>query len=292
MSSVYEIVTAKIIDKLESGVVPWRKPWQHGEPANLVSQSQYSGINKFLLGCNEYSSRFWLTFNQANQLGGKIRKGEKSSLVTFWKRNTYSKRNEETNEDEKRNGFLLRYFHVFNLDQTEGIAEKLGLTEPSKVVPNIDVCDRIVNNMPTRPEIVGSLNAWYSPLADKVGIPSISSFNGSEEYYSTLFHELVHSTGHKSRLHREQFDNPVRFGSESYSKEELVAELGASMLCGVSGISPCVLDNSASYLQSWISRLRGDSRLIVSAASQAQKAADYILAKSSSVAQSEANDAL
>jgi antirestriction protein ArdC len=290
-ASVYEIVTAKIIEKLESGVVPWRKPWQHGEPANLVSQRQYSGINKFLLGCNEYSSRFWLTFNQASKLGGKIRKGEKSSLVTFWKRNTYSKRNEETNEDEKRNGFLLRYFHVFNLDQTEGIAEKLGLTEPSKVVPNIGVCDAIVKEMPTRPEIVGSLNAWYSPIADKVGIPAISSFNGSEEYYSTLFHELVHSTGHKSRLHREQFDNPVRFGSESYSKEELVAELGASMLCGVAGIAPTTLDNSAAYLSNWIARLKGDSRLIISAASAAQKASDYILGKSQNVAETESEGA-
>jgi antirestriction protein ArdC len=290
-ASVYEIVTAKIIEKLESGVVPWRKPWQHGEPANLISQRQYSGINKFLLSCNEYSSRFWLTFNQANRLGGRIKPGAKSSLVTFWKRNTYTKHNEQTNEDEKRNGFLLRYFHVFNLDQTTGIAEKLGLTEPSQVVPNIHVCDAIVKDMPTRPEIVGALNAWYSPIADRVGIPAINSFTGSEEYYSTLFHELVHSTGHKSRLHREQFDNPVRFGSESYSKEELVAELGASMLCGVSGISPRVLDNSASYLQSWISRLRGDSRLIVSAASQAQKASDFILGKSQNVAETESESA-
>jgi antirestriction protein ArdC len=290
-ASVYEIVTAKIIEKLESGVVPWRKPWQHGEPANLISQRQYSGINKFLLGCNEYSSRFWLTFNQANRLGGRIKPGAKSSLVTFWKRNTYTKHNEDTNEDEKRNGFLLRYFNVFNLDQTEGIAEKLGLTEPSQVVPNIGVCDAIVKDMPTRPEIVSALNAWYSPIADKVGIPAINSFNGSEEYYSTLFHELVHSTGHKSRLHREQFDNPVRFGSESYSKEELIAELGASMLCGVSGISPRVLDNSASYLQSWISRLRGDSRLIVYAASQAQKASDYILGKSQNAVETESEGA-
>jgi antirestriction protein ArdC len=283
-TSVYQVITDKIIEKLESGVVPWRKPWISGEPANLLSQREYSGINKFLLGCNQYSSRFWLTFNQASKLGGKIRKGEKSSLVTFWKRNTYSKHNDETNEDEKRQGFLLRYFHVFNLNQTEGIADKLGLTEPSEIVPNIGVCDGIVKEMPNRPQIVGSLNAWYSPTADNVGMPAINSFNGSEEYYSTLFHELVHSTGHKSRLHREQFDNPVRFGSESYSKEELVAELGASMLCGVSGISPRTLDNSAAYLKNWISRLRGDSRLIISAASQAQKASDYILGKSAHVA--------
>ena len=249
--SVYQIVCEKIIEKLESGVVPWRKPWLSGEPANLVSQREYSGINKFLLGCYQYSSRFWLTFNQANKLGGTIRKGEKSSMVTFWKRNLCTKTNVETNEAETRQGFLLRYFNVFNLDQTQGIAEKLGLTGESKVVPNLGVCDAIVRGMPNRPAIVGSLNAWYSPIADQVGMPSINSFNGSEEYYSTLFHELIHSTGHRSRLHREQFDNPVRFGSESYSKEELIAELGASMLCGVSGIAPRTLDNSASYLKSW-----------------------------------------
>ena len=285
--SVYQIVTAKIIEKLESGVVPWRKPWISGEPANLVSQREYSGINKFLLCCNQYSSRFWLTFNQANKLGGTIRKGEKSSMVTFWKRNLYTKTNLETNEAETRQGFLLRYFNVFNLDQTEGIAEKLGLTGESKVVPNLGVCDAIVKGMPNRPAIVGSLNAWYSPIADQVGMPSINSFNGSEEYYSTLFHELVHSAGHKSRLHREQFDNPVRFGSESYSKEELIAELGASMLCGVSGIAPRTLDNSASYLKSWIDKLRGDSRLIVTAASAAQKASDFILGKAQNIAESE-----
>jgi antirestriction protein ArdC len=290
-ANVYQIITDKIIEKLESGVVPWRKPWQHGEPANLVSQRQYSGINKFLLGCNEYSSRFWLTFNQANQLGGRVKPGAKSSLVTFWKKNSYTRRNEQTNEDEKRQGFLLRYFHVFNLYQTEGIADKLGLTEPSKVVPNIGVCDAIVKDMPNRPEIVVSLNAWYSPVADKVGIPAINSFTGSEEYYSTLFHELVHSTGHNKRLHREQFDNPVRFGSESYSKEELVVELGASMLCGVAGIAPATLDNSAAYLSNWIARLKGDSRLIISAASAAQKASDYILGKSQNVVETESEGA-
>ncbi len=179
---------------------------------------------------------------------------------------------------------MLRYYRVFNLSQTEGIADKLGLGESAQPVPNIGVCDAIVREMPNRPPIVGSDHAWYSPIADQVGIPARGTFTSSEEYYSTLFHELVHSTGHKSRLRREQFDNPIHFGSESYSKEELVAELGASMLCGVSGISPRTLDNSASYLKSWINRLRGDSRLIVSAASHAQKASDFILGKSANVA--------
>jgi antirestriction protein ArdC len=284
MQSVYEVITHRIIEKMESGCVPWRKPWRTEAPCNLISQREYSGLNKILLASDGFSSRFWLTLNQANKLGGKIKPGSKSSIVTFWKRNPYKKHNAETGEDELRQGFLLRYFRVFNLDQTEGIKEALGLTESPERVPNIGVCDAIVRDMPARPPIVGSDHAWYSPIADQVGIPAREKFNSSEEYYSTLFHELVHSTGHKSRLHREQFDNPVRFGSESYSKEELIAELGASMLCGVSGISPRVLDNSASYLHSWIARLRGDSRLIISAASAAQKASDFILGKAAHVA--------
>ncbi len=288
MQSVYQIVTEKIIEKLESAVVPWRKPWRTECPANLISQREYNGLNRILLASDGFSSRFWLTFNQCQKLGGSVKHGEKSSIVTFWKRNTYTKKNQETGDDETRQGFLLRYFRVFNLDQTEGIKEALGLTESPERVPNIGVCDAIVRDMPSRPPIVASDHAWYSPIADQVGIPAREKFTSSEEYYSTLFHELVHSTGHKSRLHREQFDNPVRFGSESYSKEELVAELGASMLCGVSGISPRVLDNSASYLHSWIARLRGDSRLIVSAASHAQKAADFILRKAAKTETEEA----
>jgi antirestriction protein ArdC len=290
-SSVYQIVTDKIIKQLESGVAPWRKPWRTESPANLVSQREYSGLNRILLASDGFSSRFWLTFNQCQKLGGRIKQGEHSSIVTFWKRNPYRKHNEETGEDELRQGLLLRYYRVFNLTQTEGIADKLGLGESAQPVPNIGVCDAIVREMPNRPPFIGSDHAWYSPVSDQVGIPARAKFTSSEEFYSTLFHELVHSTGHKSRLHREQFDNPVHFGSESYSKEELVAELGASMLCGVSGIAPRTLDNSASYLNSWIIRLRGDSRLIVSAASHAQKASDFILGKSGSVAKTESEAA-
>ena len=289
--SVYQIVTEKIIEKLESGVVPWHKPWRTESPCNLISQREYSGLNRILLASDGYSSKFWLTLNQANKLGGRIKKGEHSSIVAFWKRNTYTKKNQETGDDETRQGFLLRYFRVFNLTQTEGIAENLGLGESAQPLPNIGVCDAIVKGMPNRPAIIGSDHAWYSPIGDQVGMPARENFLGSESYYSTLFHELIHSTGHRSRLHREQFDNPVRFGSESYSKEELIAELGASMLCGVAGISPAVLDNSASYLKSWITRLRGDSRLIISAASAAQKASDFILDKSKNVAKTESESA-
>ena len=152
--------------------------------------------------------------------------------------------------------------------------------ESGQPVPDIERCERIVRDMPNRPKMETSNAASYRPLTDTVGMPDKSLFAGSEEYYSTLFHELGHSTGHPSRVGREGIENVNAFASTSYSKEELVAEMTSAFLCAVSGISPATLSNSVAYLQGWIRKLRGDSRLLVSAASHAQKASDYILGKS------------
>jgi antirestriction protein ArdC len=270
--SVYEIVTQQIISQLERGVVPWRKPWRTELPCNLVSGKEYRGINTFLLGMQGRGSRYWLTFKQAAQLGCHVRAGEKASTVTYW--NVGEERlNEKTGKVSKR--FLLRFYLVFNATQIDGL-DSLKLGNASNPVPNIAACESIIANMPNRPRLETSNAAWYRPVSDTVGMPAQSLFNNSEEYYSTFFHELVHATGHKTRVGRDGIENINAFGSESYSREELVAELGASLLAGVTGISPCTLPNSAAYLQSWISRLRGDSKLVLSAASAAQKAADYI----------------
>jgi antirestriction protein ArdC len=274
--SVYQIVTEQIIKQLESGVAPWHRPWRTEPPCNLISGKEYRGINPFLLAPQGYGSRYWLTFNQANKLGGHIRKGEKSSIVTFWKIGEERVVKSTDGTERKTRPFLLRFYHVFNIEQTEGIAEKLGLGKASPRIPSLDKCQAIVSGMPNRPAITQDGRAWYRPSTDTVGIPSRSAFNSAEEYYSTLFHELTHSTGHASRIGREGIEQLNTFGSESYSKEELVAEMGAAMLCGVTGIVPATLSNSAAYLNSWIDRLRADSQLIVSAASHAQKAADYI----------------
>jgi len=272
MANVYEIVTNQIIAQLERGVVPWRKPWRTEMPCNLVSGKPYRGINVFLLGMQARPSKYWLTFKQANQLGGHVRAGEKASVVTFW--NVGEERlNAKTGKLSKP--FLLRYYNVFNATQIDGL-ESLKLGNGAQPVPNIEACERIVASMPNPPKREVSNAAWYRPASDVVGMPSKSVFNSSEEFYSTLFHELTHSTGHESRVGREGIQNLNSFGSESYSKEELVAELGASMLCAVTGIAPATLENSAAYLNSWITRLKGDSKLILSAASAAQKAADYI----------------
>jgi antirestriction protein ArdC len=277
--SVYEIVTEQVIKQLESGVAPWRKPWSAELPCNLVSGKAYRGLNTFLLGSQGYASKYWLTFNQANKLGGHIRKGEHSSLVTFWHIGQEKPVRTADGTDKKQTPFLLRYYAVFNVCQTEGIAEKLGLGKSARVVPSIEACEAIVAGMPNAPARCPSDRAWYKPSTDTVGMPARALFASSEEFYSTLFHELTHSTGHASRIGREGIEQLNTFASESYSREELVAEMGAAMLCGVTGIAPAVIENTAAYLQNWLERLKSDSRLLVSAASAAQRAADYILGK-------------
>lgn len=274
-NSVYQIITDKIIEQLESGVAPWQKPWTCDVPMNLISQKEYRGLNVFLLASQGYGSRYWLTYAQANKLGGHVKKGEHSTLVTYWNIGEEKMVRKADGTERTSKPVLLRYYSVFNLEQTEGIADKLGLSNVARV-PNIEDCEHIVSQMPNTPAREQSDRAWYRPSTDSVGMPPKSLFGSAEGYYATLFHELTHSTGHKSRVGREGIENLNEFGSESYSKEELVAELGASMLCGVTGISPAVIQNSAAYLKNWIDRLRGDSKLIVSAASQAQRAADYI----------------
>ena len=173
--------------------------------------------------------------------------------------------------------------------QTEGIDLPASVLQETRTNNSIETCEKIVANMPNPPALEQSDKAWYSPNSDAVGMPARGLFHSSEEYYSTLFHELAHSTGHAQRLHRDDFDNPVSFGSDSYSKEELIAEMTAAMLCGIAGIEQKTLENSAAYLKTWIARLKSDSRLLVSAASHAQKAADFVQGKAiSQEAQAEA----
>src|SRR5882672_8959160 len=232
-ASVYEIVTEQVVKQLESGVAPWRKPWRTEMPCNLVSGKAYRGMNVFLLGSQGYASRYWLTFNQADKLGGHVKRGEQSSIVTFW----HIGEEKIKTDGSKTKPFLLRYYRVFNLTQTEGIAEKLGLGNASPRVPSIEGCEAIVAGMPNAPKMEQSNAAWYRPSTDTVGMPARGLFCSTEEYYSTLFHELTHSTGHASRIGREGIERIEAFGSDSYSREELVAEMGAAMLCGITGIA-------------------------------------------------------
>src|SRR5437899_9806769 len=252
MWSLYEIITEKSIKQLESGVAPWRKPWTCQTPANLVTQKEYRGLNVLTLASQGFPSRFWLTFNQATKLGGRIRKGEKSSPVIFWNIG------DQTTQDgakEISRPFLLRYYSVFNLSQAEGIDIPASLLQETRTNDPIETCEQLVTNMPDSPAFEQSDKAWYSPSNDVVGMPVRGLFRSSEEYYATAFHELAHSTGHAKRLHRENFDNPFSFGSESYSKEELIAEMTAAMLCGIAGSEQRSLENSAACLKTSIALL-------------------------------------
>lgn len=272
--NVYEIVTEQIVKQLESGVAPWRKPWTTKTPTNLVSQKEYRGINTFILAAQCMPSAYWLTYNQATKLGGHVRQGEHASTVVFW---SVGKEKLNPKTGKLSTPFMLRYYRVFNLSQTEGIAHKLGLAEETATpVPDIAACEQIVADMPNRPKIIDANAAWYRPSTDTVGVPTKPTFHSSEGYYATIFHELTHSTGHASRIGREGIEQLNGFGSESYSREELIAEMGSAMLCGITGISPAIVENSAAYLRSWLSVLRGDSKMLIGAASAAQKAADFI----------------
>jgi antirestriction protein ArdC len=272
MPNVYEIVTEQVIAQLEQGVAPWRKPWSSEMPCNLLSQKPYRGLNVFFLATQGYESKYWLTFNQCAKLGGRIKAGSKSTFVTFWNVGQ-EKLNPKTNRLSKP--FLLRYYRVFSLCQTEGIDLPRAVFERNKrsAFEAIETAETLAESMPNPPSFEVSDHAWYSPIQDAIGIPSRGLFANPAEYYSTLFHELAHSTGHQKRLHRENFDKPSHFGSESYSKEELVAEMTSAFLCGLSGIERETVPNSAAYLKTWIERLKSDAKLLITAASAAAQLA-------------------
>jgi antirestriction protein ArdC len=274
-ASVYEQVTERMIALLENGNVPWRKPWnvQTGLPRNLVSKKPYRGINLFLLHAMQYESPFWLTYRQATELGGYVRKGEKACRVVFWKR--LEVEDEITGEADKIP--LLRFYYVFNVAQCDGLKNVPTAETPTSAPAKPET---VVAAMPQHPDIRhGMALASYSPSTDTISMPNRERFEKQEGYYATLFHELIHSTGHPSRLNRTTLAESAAagFGSNPYCKEELIAEMGAAFLCGHAGISEAILENSAAYVQNWLEQLRNDKRLIVQAAAQAQRAADFIL---------------
>lgn len=280
--SVYDIVTDRMIALLERGVVPWQKPWAAGTasmPRNLVSGREYRGINVFLLASAGYSSPYWLTFKQALALGGDVRKGEKATPVIFWKILDV-----EDPVDGKKKIPFLRYFSGFNLEQCEGISAPVSPDAPAAPAPvafdPITTAAAIVAGMPKPPTLThNEPRAYYRPITDTVNMPKAELFTAPAEYYSVLFHELTHSTGHAARLARPGITELAAFGGQNYGREELVAEMGAAFLCAEAGILHQTAENSAAYLASWIKTLRGDNKLAVVAAAQSQKAADYIMGR-------------
>ena len=269
----YDRITERIVSLMAAGTVPWHKPWrvETGLPRNLVTNRPYRCINTFLLLCMGYESPNWLTFRQAVQLGGNVKKGEKSSPVVFWKTMEVS----DTESDKTEKIPFLRLYHVFNEAQCEGLKNVPVSDEPTFVATK---AAEIVANMPQPPQIKhGMAGAHYSPSNDIVGMPERKRFVHEEAYHAALFHELIHSTGHVKRLKRQSIMERNGYGSDPYCKEELIAELGSAFLCGQSGIVERTIDRSAAYLEGWLKRLKNDRTLIVYAAAQAQKAADFIM---------------
>ena len=279
-TSVNEIVTNRIIEELEKGNIPWQRPWSTaGRYAMSHSTKKpYSLLNQMLLRPGEY-----LTFEECKREGGKVKKGEKGNFVVSWAKIKKVETDEEGNE---RTTIIprLKYYYVFEVSQCEGIER--NCTEEPKTYGNtpVESAENIITAYIERETVTftatDSNRAYYSPSEDAVIVPDLKYFEAVEEYYSTSFHELTHSTMHQDRCNRaeERKGKKVAFGSEEYSKEELVAEIGAATLVNMIGLeSDKSFKNSVSYIQSWIGKLKNDKNLIVSASSRAEKAVNYIL---------------
>lgn len=286
----YERITNRVIAALKEGTVPWHKPWKSlGAPRNLQSKRPYRGINVFILMLSPYSSPFWTTYKKASEMGGQVRKGEKGTTVVFWKRLEVDDRD---NPGEKKTIPLLRGYTVFNAeqidwnDEAQAKIDKLHAEAKQIDFEPVEEAQRVIDEMQNAPEIMhNGSGASYNWRDDVVSLPKQETFESVESYYSTAYHELSHSTGHEKRIGR--IKDWSLFGSDPYAKEELVAEMTAAFLCGAAGIEGD-FDQSAAYIANWLKKFQGDPKLVVNAAAQAQKAADYILNETFEGASSEA----
>lgn len=275
--NVYEVITSKFIEALEQDIIPWRRPWSvNGLAMNYTTGKPYSFVNQMLLAGGEY-----LTFEQVKHLGGKVKKGERGSVVISY----FEKfeKDEDGNDIPESKKVYPRYYYVFEVSQCEGIERK---NESSARVDHqpIEEAAQVMNHYfeTETVELNHHMNskAYYQPATDTVVLPEMSLFKSAKHYYGTAFHEMTHSTMHKDRCNRaeERFGKCVAFGSKEYSKEELVAEIGSAYLCSHVGIDTAeIFDNSKAYIQSWISKLKNDPKFIIEASSKAEKAVKYIL---------------
>lgn len=279
-TAIYENVTKTIIQALEQGVIPWKKPWHQLQsvPVNATTNRPYRGVNTFLLSIHPYTDHRWLTIKQANELNGAVKPGEKATTVVFWKRWTPNLPADEQEPGVHREVPLLRYFKVFNAEQCVGLSlPELHRAEEYKEHERIERAELLVRHMPNPPTITeGGNTAWYRPSDDHVQIPELSRFETPDSYYATLFHELGHATGHELRLNRTGVTGKILFGSGEYSKEELVAELTSAFCAATVSLDDHVVGSAASYIEGWLGVLRSDPKAVVIAAAQAQRASDHI----------------
>lgn len=273
---VEEIITNQIIEYLNKGKIPWKQPWVNIFPQNYATKREYSGINFFLLSIitqeKGFKYPYYLTYKQASELGGQVKKGEKGHLVIYWGKYEIEKDEKEDKEKEQYLPFI-RYYHVFNVEQCDGIK----IEKPNSIKKDGKYED-VLTSYKDKPLIKENGNkAFYNPLEDIVSVPPTSQFKKIQDYYSVLYHELTHSTGNKKRLDRFDNEKANTFGSDAYSKEELIAELGSAFLCARHGIDNRNLKNSAGYIQSWLKVLKDNPKWIITSASKAQKAVNYMM---------------
>lgn len=290
MNQAIERIVKMVTDQLEKNVVPWHKPWAANEAQNAVSGKEYHGWNRMILNCGQpYQDHRWLTFKQSNALGGHVMKDEHAQLVTFWKVFERSTAENDLDGDgtthttdarRSSQGRILRYYHIFNVEQCAGLKIKpLAEIMPvnNKAKP-IDAAEALWRGYKDAPKVEQANHAFYMPSADYIGMPGIEFFETEQAFYDTLFHEGIHSTGHEKRLNRFTNQDQEHFsGRQSYAFEELVAELGAAMLAGKTGINHAEIEtNNAAYCSNWLTKLKSNPEWLLKAASKAEAAANFI----------------
>lgn len=275
---VEEVIVQQILDEMENGVVPWHKPWTTHLPSN-ADDRPYTGINRVVLSLMQsirgYNHHVWVTYNRAKQEGWNVAKGEKGTKIVFWKPIEHDVVDDQGNlTGETYTRGFYRYYTVFNLAQCENPP---AVEDTVHIIREMPHADTVLDGYKDKPRVShGSDRAAYSPTMDKVVMPNKEDFDSEEKYYHTLFHELAHSTGHKSRLNRSSLTETAAFGSEVYAKEELIAEFASAFMSQHCGITVDI-ESSASYIDNWKRYIKKDPKAVLSAASMANKASDYIL---------------
>ncbi|QDH81162.1 DUF1738 domain-containing protein [Echinicola soli] len=288
---VYQVVNERIMASLERGIIPWKQPWAvMGLPKNFHSGKVYKGINLWLLLSCGHAYPYYLTFKQAEGYGAKIRKGAKSVPVVYWnvvyRHKESGKKLSEAEARKLPKGTVdrkafLKYYNVFNIEDIEGV--KWVMPESGEKAPfqTIKACEELLGNAPDLPEIRhGEAQAYYHPAKDYINMPAKELFRSEKHYYQCLYHEVVHGTGHQKRLNRKELWGTSGKDKNSYSREELTAEMGASYLSNLCCIwEKDQQENSSAYIKHWLGQLKNDKRLLVEAAGKAQKAVDYLTGK-------------
>jgi antirestriction protein ArdC len=282
--TIHQTVTDRMIAALQAGTVPWRKPWQAaaGQPRSMSTGQPYRGINPFLLGLaaaeEGYRSPYWGTYRQISELGGQVRRAERSTLVVFWKQARAEQRDPQTSELTVKQLPVLRYYRVFNAAQADRLPGRF-YPQPGncgEIAQPQAVLDGYLANGPGLMHVAGD-RADYHPATDTIRLPLRAQFPAPEGYYATAFHEAGHSTGHPGRLNRPGIAAFDHFGSGRYAREELIAQMTSSLLCAQTGIDdPATFANSASYIAGWLRALDNDHRLVITSAASAQRASDLI----------------